>query len=186
MKSHLFSLFVILTVLLGGCTTQNDENEKILAKINEYRLPLAEFQERLAAELRLRDDFKLTDEAKRQFLDESINTELLIQEAKRRELDRKKEFVAAINRYWESTLLRDLLAAKSREIAGRITVTEEETVKYYEDLKAAGEELPPLAEVEAEIKNLVRQEKESRAMEEWIAGLREEADISIDYDLLSR
>lgn len=186
MKIHIFSFFVILTLLLGGCTGQNDENEKVLARINDYRMPLAEFQERLAAELRLRDDVKLTDEAKRQFLDECINTELLIQEAKRRELDRKKDFVAAINRYWESTLLRDLLAAKSREIAGRITVTEEETVKYYEELKSAGQDLAPLAEMEAEIKNLVKQEKEGRAMEEWIAGLRKEADINIDYDLLGR
>jgi hypothetical protein len=91
--------------------------------INDYHLTLDEFQDQLAAELKLEKDFKLTEEAKREFLEGLIRKELLIQEAKRLKLDRKEKFVRAIERYWESTLIRDIMDLKGKEIAKKIFVS---------------------------------------------------------------
>jgi len=50
--------------------------------------------------LNLDREFKLTQKAKKDFLDQLIVKEVMIQEAKKRNLDRKEKFVRAIERYW--------------------------------------------------------------------------------------
>ncbi len=95
-----FILF-LLSLQLFSCSNSNEEahQQEILARVNNYNLTLNEFQAKLAAELELDPDFKPTEEAKRDFLDSLIGKELLIQEAKKLDLDRKKKFVKTIERY---------------------------------------------------------------------------------------
>ena len=116
-KSLLYSLLFFLSLSLFCCSREKAEEGKILSRINDYNLTLDEFQYQLAAELELDKDFKLTNEAKKEFLEQLIRKELLIQEAKKLKLDRKDKFVRAIERYWESTLIRDLMDLKCQEIA---------------------------------------------------------------------
>jgi hypothetical protein len=117
MKAHFsYSLLFLLLLSLFCCSQEKRVESKILARINDYNLTIDEFHHQLAAELEFDKDFKLTEEAKQEFLEELIVKELLIQEAKKLKLDRKDKFIRTIERYWESTLIRDLMDLKSKEI----------------------------------------------------------------------
>ena len=120
-----FILF-LLSLQLFSCSNEEAHQQEILARVNNYNLTLDEFQAKLAAELELDPDFKPTEEVKKDFLDSLIGKELLIQEAKKLDLDRKNKFVRTIERYWESTLIRDLLEIKGKEISQDILIPKAE------------------------------------------------------------
>jgi len=183
-KHFLYLLVSALSFYLLSCASENTEKHKILASINDCNLTLDEFQYQLAAELELDEDFKLTKEAKKVFLEGLIKKELLIQEAKRLELDREEKFVRAIERYWESTLIRDLMEMKGKEISKRILISQEEIDACYRDLKKSDETLPPLSELQEKITEDLKEKKKTRMLKEWITDLIKNAKIQINEELL--
>lgn len=181
---------VIAAVLIGGCGPSPEtgrENDTTLATINDYHLSLDTFQRQLASELELEPDYKLTIDAKREFLDSLIRKELLIQEAVRQELDRQPAFTKAIEKYWESTLIRDLIDKKGREISKRITVTEAEIADRYKALKESAPETGPLSEALRRqlIAELMAAKKTAR-LDAWMDELRRQATVTIDAKALAR
>jgi len=183
-KSFLYLLLSALTFYLFCCTSENTEKKTILASINDCNITLDEFQYHLVAELELDKDFKLTREAKREFLEGLIRKELLIQEAKRVKLDRKEKFIRAIERYWESTLIRDLMEMRGKEISQRILVSQEEIDACYKDMKKSDETLPPLSELQEKITKDLKEKKKTMMLQEWINDLRKKATIQINEELL--
>jgi len=180
-------LYVLLFFLITGllcCTQDKAEDKKILCRINEYNLLVEDFQLQLAEELELDSEFKLTNKAKQNFLEELIGKELLIQKATKLKLDRKEKFVRAIERYWESTLIRDLMELKCEEISKRISVSEEEIDSRYKEMIKLGDPLPPLAEIRDQIRVGIKDEKKTRALEQWTNDLRSDAIVEIKQDLL--
>lgn len=129
-------------------------------------------------------DFKLTKEAKKQFLEELIRKELLIQEAKKLKLDRRDKFVRAIERYWESTLIRDMIELKGREFSKRSYVSQDEIEARYREMTKSAEDVAPLNEIQEKIIKELKEEKHTRMLEEWINDLRKNAKIEISEDLL--
>ncbi|MFC1867598.1 SurA N-terminal domain-containing protein [Thermodesulfobacteriota bacterium] len=89
----LFILLLLLSMQLFSCSKDKTDHPEILAKINDYNFTLREFQTRLAAELEMERDFKLTKEARDEFLDAIIKKELLIQEAKKLDLDKEDRYI---------------------------------------------------------------------------------------------
>ena len=166
------------------CSQEKPEETEILSRINDYNLTLDEFQYELTAELELDKDFKLTEEAKRKFLEELIRKELLIQEAKKLKLDRKDKFVRTIERYWESTLIRDLIDLKSREIEKKAYVSQKEIETRYKEMKKSEEKLPPLKEIDEQIGKELKEKKKTTMLEEWISDLRKNAKVEIYEELL--
>jgi hypothetical protein len=79
-----FTFFLLLLLPLSFSACSNGEREKgeTLAKINDYDLSLLEFQQQLTLELNFNADLKLTPEVKTAFLEQLIQEELLIQEAR--------------------------------------------------------------------------------------------------------
>ncbi|WP_052131644.1 SurA N-terminal domain-containing protein [Planococcus sp. CAU13] len=70
------------------------------------------------------------------------------------------------------------------EEAGDVQASEEEVQNFYDDLKAqqeeaGGGELPPLEDVKSELEAQIVQQKENKAVQELVAELREEADVTI-------
>jgi hypothetical protein len=185
MKRASFYLFAF-PLLMGFlcCTQETAEKQKILCQINEYKLPFDDFQAQLAEELEMDHDFKLTQQAKQQFLEGLIRKELLIQEAKKRKLDRKEKFVRAIERYWESTLIRDLMDLKYEEINKRTPISEEEIDARYKDMKSTDASLPARKEMYDLIKEELKEEKMAATLEGWENELRKNATIEIEQDLL--
>jgi hypothetical protein len=175
MKKYIFYLLLFfLPLCLLYCTQETPEKSEILARINEYNLTLGEFQNDMAAELNLDTDFKLTKEAKKEFLEELIETELLIQEARKLKLDRKEKFRRTIERYWRSTLIRDLLQIKGKQISERVLISEEE-------IEAAS---PSLSEPKEKIIEYLKDKKKTRMLKEWLNEIRKSAKIEINQDLL--
>jgi hypothetical protein len=113
-----------------------------------------------------------------------IRKELLIQEAKKLNLDRKEKFIKTIERYWESTLIRDLMDLKCEEINKRIYVSEEEIEARYQEIKEMEDRVSPLSEIRDQVREALKEEKKTRLLEEWINDLRKKASVEINEDLL--
>ena len=179
---------VILSVLLIfqilSCSKKQPEESEVLARINNFNLTLHEFQYKLADELEMERDFKLTKKAKEDFLEDMIRKELLIQEAKRLNLDKEENFIRAIEKYWESTLIKDLIQKKGDEISRRITVSQEEIDQHYNLLKSETDNIPPSEVMETELKRELAEMKKTEELRSWIESLRDRADIEINRELL--
>ncbi len=183
-KGLLFPLLLALCFSLFCCSQEQTEKEEILAKINNYELTLKDFEFQLVDELEMAQDFKLTREARKEFLDQLIRKELLIQEAKRLRLDREKNFVRTIERYWESTLIRDLMELKGKEISKRTVVSQEEIESRYEKMKQSDPDLAPFTDMQKKIAKQIMVEKKRDRLVAWINELRKDAEIEIDQELL--
>jgi len=169
-------------LILSGCGQEPPE-EKILAKINDYHLTLNEFEQQLAGDIEMEPDFKLTPESKKKFLDQLIRKELLIQEAMRLKLDRREQFIRAIERYWQQTLIRDLIEMKGAEISKRVVISEADIEARYKSMKAANANLPPLEEVRDEIVAQLKEEQKTQKLKEWIEALKNNATIEINKEM---
>jgi len=184
MKRGCFCILLLLLVSsLSACTQGEQAGSRILAKVNDYNLTLDDFQYHLSAEMKLDKDLKLTHSVKQEFLNAMIRKELLIQEAKKSDLDRKEAFIKAIERYWEATLIRDVMNLKSREIDVRTVVSQEEIESHYRQIKA--DNPPPLEALSDGIAKTLQEKKKSRALKQWIDGMWKNASIEINEEFLS-
>ncbi len=177
-------LLILLSLSFFSCSKGESEENKILAGINNYELTYDEFQLQLAQELDR--DLKLTKEIREEFLEQLIRKEVLIQEAVRLKLDRKEKFVRAIERYWESTLIRDLLETKGKEISQRILIPQETIAAHYAEMKKKDETLLHLSKLQDEISKELKEMEKTRMLREWINGLEKKANIHINQKLLSK
>ena len=126
----------------------------------------------------------MTDAAKKEFLEQIIRRELMIQAAQRLKLDRQQKFVQAIERYWESTLIRDLLEMKGAQIGKTVVVSRDEVQARYARMQTDGEALPPFTDIRERIEAELREEKKARMLTRWVDGLRKNANVTIDNKLL--
>jgi hypothetical protein len=187
MKRLLSFALVILTVSNSlCCSDEHKERKEVLARINNFELTLAEFERQLSREIELDPDRRLTKEAKKTFLEELIRKELLIQEAKKRRLDRQERFIRSMERYWEATLIRDLMELKGAEIDDRTYISVEEVQDYYRAMGESEKPLPPLHEIETALIEDLKEKKISARLEEWIRDLQRKARIEIYEDVLFR
>ena len=177
--------FIVLCCAVLSCTQEETKEKQALAKINDYVLTFDEFQVQLAEESKLDRDFKLTQGAKKDFLDQLIVKEVLIQEAKKKNLDRREKFIRAIERYWESTLIRDLMVIEGQKIEKRTVVSQEEIEMHYKKMKALDENQPPLESIRESIAEKIMADKKNKMLEEWVNQLKQKATIEINQKLLS-
>lgn len=97
-------------------------------RVNEHIIPADEFKkayEEKASSCPVPPD-------KRQFLDDLVTKEILIQEAKRLNLDREEPFRRSIQNYYEQTLLKNLTQKKMSDI--KVSVSEQEIASYYTNM----------------------------------------------------
>lgn len=187
MRKTFYFLFTwILLLSVPCCTEQNKEDGEVLARINDYELTKGEFESLLVSDLEFEPDFKLTKEARELFLDQLIQKELLIQEAKRLRLDTEEKFIKAIERYWEATLIKELMDLKGKELNKRTYVTQEEVEVRYEEMKNSDDTTPPFERIAKEIAQKLREEKKRKKLREWIYSLRKTAKIEINEEQLSK
>jgi hypothetical protein len=183
-RKIVYPLLLVLCIGLVSCGEGTGPTSETLVKINEYEMPLEEYQRQLKAELELDEHFKVTQEAKRDFLEDMITKELLVQEAKRLKLDRREPFVHAIERYWESTLIRDLMDLKAKEIGQRTVVSEEEIESQYKSLKKEEPNCPPLDQIREKIHGEALEKKKRMVLKRWVESLRSQAKVEVNEHLL--
>ena len=177
-------LLVLVTLFsfIAGCSPGNNSAEnKVVAQINKYKMTVDD----------LRCEFKnapydeaeriKTQEGRKQYLDGLIEKEVLLQEAQRQGIDREKAFMKSIENYWEQALLKALLERKSKEILGLTHVYDNEIEEYY---KNSGEK-QPFAKVKNEIRDVIKQKKQTDAMDAWIGELKKKSCIKVNEEVLT-
>ena len=188
------TISAILIFLVLGCSSDNSHNKRdkpqIIAKINDFQLTKNEFQKKLIKELEYSNTYKTTSEAKNKFLQSIIKKELLIQEAKKMGVDKQKEFMSAIERYWEATLIKHLMETKNREILQTTSVSENEIRQKYQEIKSQKiksnpTDIPAFNEIEKDITKELLALKKTQALNKWTKSLYEKADITIDSGFIA-
>ncbi len=176
----------VFILSLWGCADDRSDNQHVLARINDYELSLNEFDRQLSAAIEMDPELKLTDEAKKAFIEQLIRKELMIQEAMRLKLDREEKFVKTIERYWQSTLIRDLMLLKGEDINQTTYISQEEMEARYLKMKEEEETDLVLEKVKDQIIAELKDEKKTKKLQEWVNDLWKNATIEIDQELLQK
>ncbi len=178
MKLRLFTFFLFAGLLLVSCTGDSVEKKGHLIKVNAYTISSDEIDSRLKFEADLNSNFYVSEDTRAEFVRNLIQSQLLIQEAKKQKLDQREMFRQTIQRYWESTLIRDLLAEKGAQLRKTTVVTQEEVKEYYNKNKGfLGK--GTLEELQPELVKKIEDQKVSARLASWIEDLKAGAVIEI-------
>ena len=181
MKKLLYCYIVILLGVIGaGCSPADKAEAKVVAQVNKYKMTADDLNYELKNAPYDETALLKTENGRKKYLDGLIEKEVLLQEAQRQGIDREKDFMKSIENYWEQALLRILLERKSKEISGLIHVYDNEIEEYYKD---SDEDLP-LPKVRNEIRDIIKQKKETDAMDAWINELKSRSYIKVHEDIL--
>jgi len=173
-------LLSLSALLILGCGRQ-PKNEVVLAKVNNYEITKDEFDADFQDSFYGRADGQ---EAKKDYLNNLINRKLILQDAQDKGLDKKKDFLRLIEKYWEQSLLKVALDKKTKEIAGSALVSDKTIEEAYNKMVKEGRTDKTYDQMYNQIKWEITKLKESEAMNTWIADLREKSHIKVNYDLL--
>jgi len=185
MKKILYLLLIlVLSVSILSCSQEPAGKRKILANINGFELPFDEFEEKLVQDLNVEADYKLNKDTKREFLEQLIREELLVQEGTRLRLDREQKFIKGIERYWKATLIRAVMEVMGDSIIKKTYVSQEEIDAHYNYLEKMKLATLPKEEMEQSIIESLKEKKKTEKLMEWITELRKNAKIEINEDLL--
>lgn len=181
-------LAILGAVFIYGCNRGKVDEGHIVATINKEPIKLEDFQREMALRTRQDPAYKVTPQAIDEQIDTIIDRRLMIQEAVKMGLTNNKEFARTIQTFWEQTLIRELIEAKSREWEKRLFVSEKDIEDYYEKMQNMAKkemiELPPLQTVYDQIKRDILQQKKTEALATWLKEVREKAVIEVNDKLL--
>ncbi len=173
----------------------------VLAQVNEDSITTSDFKKQVEELAPQMQQAVVADpKARKEFLDDLIGIELVIQEAKRQGLDKDSEFKkkqemlkAELERRMQeeaknelfNTVLQKAIGDKLSKIA---QPTDQEVSAYFtankdKILKAVGKPVS-LKEIEPQLKMRILQEKRRDLYLEYAKGLREKAKITVDEKVL--
>lgn len=184
MRVLLIVLSILIIPVFTSCGAAKQKQDKdAVAIVNGAPVSLHEFQRELAIYANRNPDFKLTAVSVEEHLNMFIDKQLMIQEAMKMGLAEDERFLETIKRFWEQTLIRELIDAKGREWSGRLIVTEDDILARYKEIKP----VPgyPLKDIYDEIRLALLEQKRQTAMDEWLKEIRKTATINIDMKKLS-
>ena len=119
------AIIIILCVsfmpLSGMCDDLKGDDNAVLAKINKYKLTVADFKSEAKDKLPGNLSEADFERSKESMLDEIIMKKLLVQEAQKQNFDKDRAFIKEIEGYWEQALLKLLYNKKSQEILREIS-----------------------------------------------------------------
>ncbi len=122
-----FGLVLLLTAF-SACSDKPEDSTKALAIINGKEITASEFDLRWSQLPEFAKKTYAGQYGRKKFLEELITRELLLQEARKRGLDRERTLVERVERFKERSVLDTLMR---EEVDSRITVTQEEIKAYY-------------------------------------------------------
>ena len=187
MKNRLPALLLILIFaapFLSGCSPRA-EKSGVIAIVNGEPVFLKDLKRELSIALRQNPSLKISDEIMDDMVDTLIKRRIIIQEATSRNMAQEQKFVDTIEAFWEQTLIRDFVEYKTGELDRYVFVTEKEVADYYDTLKGESARVPPLEEVQGKIKEVLKQRKNSEALENWLDHKKEKSEISTNKKLIS-
>ncbi len=201
MKMHkpLVGVVLALVVSLIGCSKGPDS--VVLAKVNRGAITAADFKKQLEDLTPQMQQAVVSDpKARKDFLDDLIGIELVIQEAKRQGLDKdaeykkrqealRKELERRMQEDAKNELFNSVLKKEIGDKMSKVTEpTEQEVRDYYNSNKdkirnAAGKQIS-LKEVEPQLKMRLMQEKRRDLYLEYAKTLKAKAKIDVNEKAL--
>ncbi|MBI5599455.1 MAG: SurA N-terminal domain-containing protein [Deltaproteobacteria bacterium] len=130
-RNRLFIILMCLTALLPACGRKAGRGEKV-ATVNDAPIFLKDFEREVSLSSHRDPSRKITPKILDSMLDTMVDRKLMIQEAVKKGLAEDERFVETIKTFWEQTLIRELIAAKTGEWADRLAVTDGEVKRHYE------------------------------------------------------
>lgn len=176
MKKLLIAIFLLITILILF-KLNTAKPEEYLVKINNYTITPQEFNQEFLASAYAKND---TPQSRKEFLDMLIRRKLVIQDAQARGLDKDKEFLKSIERFWEQSLLKRVMDEKSKEVNGSVVVADKAVEAIYNKLKSEGKTDKSYEEMYNPLKWSLVKIEESRTIDKWLTSLYEKSDIRIN------
>jgi hypothetical protein len=127
-------LLPLAVLALLACSPGTAEKEKAVATVNGAPITAAELQQKVVG---YGKNNAVTRHAVDDQLHLMIEHKLLIQEAVKMGLNEDKRFAETIKAFWEQTIIRNLMEAKTGELSGKIFVTDQEIAAEYERMKCS-------------------------------------------------
>ncbi|HUI45473.1 MAG TPA: SurA N-terminal domain-containing protein [Nitrospirota bacterium] len=202
MKRYRFVIGVSLLVFVISATGCNKGSDSaVMARVNRGVITTADFKKQVEELAPQMQQAVVTDpKARKEFLDDLIGIELVIQEAKRQGLDKDSEFKKRqemlkneLERRMQEDVKNELFnSVLKKEIGDKLSKivppTDQEVRDYYNAnkdkiVKAVGKPVT-LKEIEPQLKMRILQEKRRDLYLEYANGLREKAKITVDDKVL--
>ncbi len=130
MKILLIAVFSIF--ILSACAKDGKQKEGYVAKIDGVTITKEDVNEQMKMLPEIAIQHFQGPEGKTKFVDELVKKEMLYLEAKKKGMEKDKEFQKKLEEFKKITLINDLL---DKEIEASPTVTEEDIKGYYEKSK---------------------------------------------------
>lgn len=181
MKQMLWIVLIIASFATGGCFKQKPP-EEVVAKVNNYQIYLSEFEEGFAASPYAARTDKLL--ARQEYLSSMVDRKLILQDAQKKNIDKEKEFLKSIERFWEQSLLTVAVGNKTVELSKAVKVREQDVRKIYDEMVRDGITTKAYEEIYSQIKWQAQKQVEAAKLNEWIDGLRKGSTVQINEDLL--
>jgi peptidyl-prolyl cis-trans isomerase C len=198
MNTRAAAAVAIIALSLVGCTKGTDS--AVIAKVNNNKITSADFKKQLEELQPQMLQAVATDaKARKEFLEDLIGIELVLQEARRQGLDKDAEFKKKqderrkeLERRLQDATKNDLFnALLKKELMDKVKEPTDAEVKAYYDShreeikKAAGGKDMTLKQAEAQgLKRYVFQMKQRDAYLEFSKGLKTKAKITVDEKAL--
>ncbi|MFA4992165.1 MAG: hypothetical protein WC569_06265 [Candidatus Omnitrophota bacterium] len=179
MKKSFFGVLLVF-LFLAGCSSGGKGDDRVAAQVNNYKMTADDLRYELGNVPYDEVDSLNTEKGRKRYLGNLFEKEVLLQEAQRQGLDRESDFMKSIESYWEQALLKLLLQKKSKEISSSVRVYDSEIESYY----ANSGEKAPLSKVSADIREALKQKKETEAMDMWINELKNKSSIKVNEVLI--
>ncbi len=176
-------VLVLIIAVAAFFKLKGTKEQDYLVKINNYTITVPEFKEEFLASAYAKDN---TPESRREFLAMLIRRKLILQDAQARGLDKDKEFLKSIERFWEQSLLKRVMDKKSQEIAGSIVIPDSTVETVYNKLKSEGKADKPFDQMRGQIKWSLTQIQESQAINKWTVSLYKSATIKLNPAYVSK
>jgi len=170
-------ILIMMAVALTGCSKAKPEP---VIKIGSIDITAKEFEQAYTVLTGKSNDIA----SKKLFLDTYISRKLMLKEAERLGLNRDPDFLSDIQLFWEQSLLKLVLDKKIKELATRVSVSDDEVTALYNARKDAEYKGKDINLVYDELKYLILKTKQRQAIQEWVDSLREKTPITIDYKKL--
>jgi peptidyl-prolyl cis-trans isomerase C len=186
---------VSLSLAFTGCARKDDS--AVLARVNRAKITAADFKRQLEdLDPKMQQAVATDPKARREFLDDLIGIEVVLQEAKRQGLDKdpefkkrqemlKKEMERRIQEDARNELFNSLL---KKELADKLTKmappTDEEAKAYYDKnidkMKTPDGKKLTYKEVEPQLKRRMMAERQRDLYLEYAQKLKEKSKITVD------
>jgi len=120
---------LLFTLGLSACGPSS--TEKSVGSVNDRPILVKEFKKEIALISRRNPTFRDNPKALEEQLGRIIDRRLMIQAAVEKGMTQDENFIETIKGFWEQTLIRQLIDAKTKEWSDKLTVSDAEAARYY-------------------------------------------------------